>query len=74
MVNIRRFYKSRHHTTVLHAVRKVEQLRTADESVDALIEVLVSALREDVVILRPPQIPLSRRASLTISRLWYCVA
>ncbi len=48
MVKIGRFYNGRHHTTVLHAIRKVEQLRDSDESVDALIEVLTAALREDV--------------------------
>lgn len=44
MVQIGRFYNGRHHTTVLHAIRKVEQLRVADESVDALIEVLIATL------------------------------
>ncbi len=37
---IGRFYNGRHHTTVLHAVQKIERLRQTDESVDALIEVL----------------------------------
>ena len=41
---IGRFYNGRHHTTVLHAIRKVERLRAADESVDALLEVLTAAL------------------------------
>src|SRR5215831_16442681 len=48
MVKIGRFYNGRHHTTVLHAVQRVEQLRREDESIDALIEVLTAALREDV--------------------------
>lgn len=47
MVKIGRFYNGRHHTTVLHAIRKVEQLRVADESVDALIEVLIATLGSD---------------------------
>lgn len=47
MVKIGRFYNGRHHTTVLHAIRKVEQLRVADDSVDALIEVLVATLRSE---------------------------
>jgi hypothetical protein len=38
------FYNGRHHTTVLHALAKVERLRKADETVDALIEVLTAAL------------------------------
>ena len=41
---IGKFYNGRHHTTVLHAIRKVEQLRIADDSIDALIEMLTSAL------------------------------
>jgi hypothetical protein len=32
---IGRFYNGRHYTTVLHAIRKVERLRAADESVEA---------------------------------------
>jgi hypothetical protein len=47
MVKIGRFYNGRHHTTVLHAIRKVEQLRVADDSVDALIEVLIATLRSE---------------------------
>jgi hypothetical protein len=41
---IGRFYNGRRHTTVLHAVQKIERLRQTDESVDALIEVLTVAL------------------------------
>lgn len=41
---IGRFYNGRHHTTVLHAIAKIECLRQADETVDALIEVLTAAL------------------------------
>ncbi len=48
MVKIGRFYNGRHHTTVMHAVQKVERLRACDESVDELIEVLAATLREDV--------------------------
>ena len=47
MVKIGRFYNGRHHTTVLHAIQKVQRLRCEDDSVDALIEVLTAALRED---------------------------
>jgi hypothetical protein len=38
---------SRHHTIVLHAVRKLQRLRREDESIDALIEVLTAAMREE---------------------------
>ena len=41
---IGRFYNGRHHSTVLHSIAKVEQLRQADESLDALIEVLTAAI------------------------------
>ena len=41
---IGRFYNGRHHTTVLHAIAKIERLRKDHESVDALIEVLTAVL------------------------------
>ena len=41
---IGRFYNGRHHTTVLHALQKIERLRQADESLDALIEVITGEL------------------------------
>jgi hypothetical protein len=39
-----KFYNGRHHTTVLHAITKIETFRKTDESVDALIEVLTNEL------------------------------
>ncbi len=42
---IGRFYNGRHHTTVLHAIEKIERLRQTDESLDALIEVITAELR-----------------------------
>lgn len=41
---IGRFYNGRHHTTVLHAIEKIERLRQADESMAALIEVITAEL------------------------------
>jgi hypothetical protein len=41
---IGKFYNGRHHTTILHAIAKIENLRKTDESVDALIEVLTDEL------------------------------
>jgi hypothetical protein len=41
---IGRFYNGRHHTTVLHAIEKIERLRRTDEAVDAHIDVLTAAL------------------------------
>jgi hypothetical protein len=43
-IRIGRFYNGRHHTTVLHAIAKIERLRQTDETLDALIEVLTAAL------------------------------
>ena len=40
---IGRFYNGRHHTTVLHAIAKIERLRQTDETLDALMEVLTAA-------------------------------
>src|ERR1700722_13163465 len=45
---IGRFYNGRHHTTVLHAIAKIERLRRTDETMDALIEVLSAALSSEV--------------------------
>src|SRR5258708_712789 len=39
------FYNGRHHTTVLHAIEKIERLRQADGSLDALIEVITAELQ-----------------------------
>jgi hypothetical protein len=41
---IGQFYNGRHHTTVLHAIEKIEHLRQRDESLDALIEVITAEL------------------------------
>ncbi|MCU1301930.1 MAG: Chromosomal replication initiator, DnaA C-terminal domain, partial [Candidatus Sulfotelmatobacter sp.] len=41
---IGRFYNGRHHTTVLHAIEKIEHLRQTDEPLDALIEVITAEL------------------------------
>ena len=41
---IGRFYNGRHHTTVLHAIEKIERLRRTDEAVDSLVDVLTAAL------------------------------
>ena len=46
MTIIGKFYNGRHHTTVLHAIRKIEDYRRRDPSIDALLEVLGSALLE----------------------------
>jgi hypothetical protein len=48
MVKIGRFYNGRHHTTVLHAIQKVQRFRSEDESIDGLVQVLIVALRENV--------------------------
>jgi len=41
---IGRFYNGRHHTTVLHAIAKMERLRKTDEAWDSLIDVLTATL------------------------------
>ncbi len=41
---IGRFYNGRHHTTVLHAVEKIEVLKRSERAVDLLIEDLIMAL------------------------------
>src|ERR1700692_202330 len=37
-------FNGRHHTTVLHAIEKIERLRQTDESLHALIEVITAEL------------------------------
>ncbi|MCU1327878.1 MAG: Bacterial dnaA protein helix-turn-helix [Bryobacterales bacterium] len=49
---IGRFYNRRHHTTVLYAVSKIEQLRSRDESGDALLDILTEAIRLQPVAAR----------------------
>ena len=44
---IGRFYNGRHHTTVLHAVAKVERMRKIDDVFDSLIDVLVATLTSE---------------------------
>src|SRR6516225_6140577 len=41
---IGRFYNGRHHTTVLHAITKIEKLRKTDHTFDALLDVLTATL------------------------------
>jgi len=38
------FYNGRHHTTVIHAIQKIEKLRLGYESANALLEVLTFAI------------------------------
>jgi hypothetical protein len=54
---IGRFYNGRHHTTVLHAIRKVENCRSADPSIEALLEVLGATLVEEAHSKAPSESP-----------------
>ena len=45
---ISRFYNGRHRTTVLSAIRKIERLRKQEESIDALLDMLTSALSPEM--------------------------
>ena len=65
---IGRFYNGRHHTTVLHAIARIEVLRRSDESVDALIEVLIDELASG------PHEPSARIPELTRSAIIEAVA
>jgi len=60
---IGKFYNGRHHTTVLHAIERIEKLRSIDESVDALIEVLINELAA------APQQPATRLPFMTRTAL-----
>jgi hypothetical protein len=65
---IGRFYNGRHHTTVLHAIEKIETLRRTDESIDALIDVLTTALSPDLQTAASPLPQSSLRSGS--SKLW----
>src|SRR5215469_16374797 len=62
---IGRFYNGRHHTTVLHAIEKIESLRRTDESIDALIDVLTTALSPDLQTAASPLPQSSLRSMLS---------
>jgi hypothetical protein len=53
MARIGRFYNGRHHTTVLHAIAKIERLRNEDDAIDALLDVLAGTLSEEAEAPRP---------------------
>jgi predicted HTH domain antitoxin len=61
---IGRFYCGRHHTTVLHAVSKIERLRRKDEAVEAVLEVLTSELAAEVETRQPEPPQLNWRDTL----------
>lgn len=51
---IGRFYNGRHHTTVLHAIAKIERLRKADEAFDSLLDILTDILTSEPNTLGTP--------------------
>ena len=59
-----RFYNGRHRTTVLHAIEKIESLRRTDESIDALLDVLTTALSPDLQTAASPLSQSSLRSVL----------
>jgi hypothetical protein len=63
---IGRFYNGRHHTTVLHAIEKIETLRRADDAVDALLDALTASLSPESKPEAPTQQP--RRSLSPASR------
>ena len=64
---IGRFYNGRHHTTVLHAIQKIERLRERDESVRALLEVLTFAVNPGLE--SPAETPQPKRKSMIIEAI-----
>jgi hypothetical protein len=64
---IGRFYNGRHHTTVLHAIQKIERLREQDESVRALLEVLTFAVNSGLE--SPAESPQSQWKSVIIEAI-----
>ncbi|MBV8844529.1 MAG: hypothetical protein JO307_17120 [Bryobacterales bacterium] len=60
---IGKFYNGRHHTTVVHAIAKIENFRKMDESMDALIEVIMDELAARAHE-SPPRLPEFTQAAL----------
>ena len=42
---IGRFFAGKHHTTVLHSIQKIEELRTRDETLNSLIQSVMDTLQ-----------------------------
>jgi hypothetical protein len=66
---IGRFYNGRHHTTVLHAITKIERLRKTEETFDSLIDVLAALLTSE-----KKNFEAGTGVSLTHSELIYALA
>src|SRR5258706_12875336 len=62
---IGRFYNGRHHTTVLHAIEKIERLRQTDESLDALIEAVADRVLKEI---RRPRCERKSEGDLAVPR------
>ena len=71
---IGRFYNGRHHTTVLHAIEKIEALRRADDAVDALLDVLTASLSPESKPEAPTQQPRTSLSPASRSLLIEAVA
>ena len=42
---IGRYFGGKHHTTVLHSIQKIEELRQQDESLNSLIQAVIDTLQ-----------------------------
>jgi hypothetical protein len=45
LTKIGKFYNGRHHTTVCHAIRRIEALREVNPDVDGLLAVLIDQIK-----------------------------
>jgi hypothetical protein len=45
LTKIGKFYNGRHHTTVCHAIRRIEALRAVNPDVDGLLAVLIDQIK-----------------------------
>ena len=69
LTKIGKFYNGRHHTTVCHAIRRIEALREVNADVDGLLAVLVDEIKAVAVRTPSRRERAVRRIAITESAL-----
>ena len=69
LMKIGKFYNGRHHTTVRHAIRRIEALRAVSPDVDGLLTVLIEQIKAVGVRTPSGRERVVRRIAITESAL-----
>ena len=69
LTKIGKFYNGRHHTTVCHAIRRIEALRAVNPDVDGLLAVLIDQIKAVAVRTPSRRERVLRRIAITESAL-----